>query len=106
MNQTLKERARSIRLQADMSEGFWAKAVNHASYLVNMSPSTSIDLQTQRRYGEEYLWTIQPYRFSVARHIVWLIVRKGTNWSPSLRLLAQRPLARSFDDNKTYIVMF
>jgi len=28
-----------------MSEGFWAEAVNHASYLVNMSPSTVIDLQ-------------------------------------------------------------
>ena len=28
-----------------MSEGFWTEAVNHASYLVNMSPSTSIDLQ-------------------------------------------------------------
>jgi len=39
MNQTLKERARSIRLQANMLEGFWAEAVNHASYLVNMSPS-------------------------------------------------------------------
>ena len=45
MNRTLTERARSIRLQADMSEGFWAEAVNHASYLVNRSPSTTIDLQ-------------------------------------------------------------
>ena len=58
---------------------------DHASYLINMSPSTTIDLQIPRRYGEEYLWTIQPYRFSVARHIVWLIVKKGTNWSLSLR---------------------
>ena len=39
----------------------------------------------QRRYGEEYLWTIQPYGFSVAQHIVRLIVRKGTNWSSSLK---------------------
>jgi len=45
MNLTLTERAHSIRLQADMSEEFWAEAVNHASYLVNMSPSTAIDLQ-------------------------------------------------------------
>jgi len=45
MNWTLIERARSIRLQLDMVEGFWAEAVNHASYLVNMSPSTVIDLQ-------------------------------------------------------------
>jgi len=41
INQTLTERARSIRLQVDMPEGFWVKAVSHASYLVNMSPSTS-----------------------------------------------------------------
>jgi len=54
MNRTLTKRTCSIK--ADMSEGFWAEAVNHASYLVNMSPSTSIDLQIQRRYGEEYLW--------------------------------------------------
>jgi len=45
MNQTLIKRARSIRLQADMSEGFWANAMNHASYLVNMSPLPAIDLQ-------------------------------------------------------------
>ena len=45
MNRTLTERAHSIRLQADMSEEFWAEAVNHASYLVNMSLSITIDLQ-------------------------------------------------------------
>jgi len=45
MNQILAERACSIRLQADMSKGFWAEAVNHASYLVNMSPLTYIDFQ-------------------------------------------------------------
>jgi len=31
------------------------------------------------------MWTIQPYEFSVARPIVWLIVRKEKYWSPSLR---------------------
>jgi len=45
MNRTLTEHARSIRLQIDMSKEFWAEAVNHASYLVNMSLSTAIDLQ-------------------------------------------------------------
>jgi len=45
INQTLTERARSISLQADMSERFWAKAVNHVSYLVNISPSIVVDLQ-------------------------------------------------------------
>jgi len=45
MNRSLTEHVRSIRLQADMSEGFWAKAVNHVSHLLNRSPSTAIDLQ-------------------------------------------------------------
>ena len=45
MNRTHTECARSIRLQADMSERFWVEAVIHASYMVNMSPSTTIDLQ-------------------------------------------------------------
>jgi len=45
MNRILIECARSIRLHANMSEGFWAEAVNHASYMVNMLPSNSIDLQ-------------------------------------------------------------
>jgi len=45
MNRTLTERARNIRLQTDMSEEFWAKDVNHTSYLVNISPSTAIDFQ-------------------------------------------------------------
>jgi len=45
MNPTLTKCSRSIRLQADMSEGFWTETVNHASYLVNWSPSTAVDLQ-------------------------------------------------------------
>ena len=45
MNQTLTERACSIRLQANVSKGFWVEAVNHASYMINMSPSTVIVLQ-------------------------------------------------------------
>jgi len=34
-----------MRLHADMSEGFWAEVMSHASYLLNMSPSTAVDLQ-------------------------------------------------------------
>jgi len=44
MNQILTECAQGIRLPSDMSEEFWAEAVNHASYLENRSPSTAIDL--------------------------------------------------------------
>jgi len=32
MNQTLTERVRSIRLQTDISEEFWAETVNNASF--------------------------------------------------------------------------
>jgi len=44
MNQTLIKRACSMRLQADMSEGSRAETVSHASYLVNITPSTTVDL--------------------------------------------------------------
>jgi len=44
MNRTLTERARKIRLQANMSEGFKAETVSHACYLVNRSPFTTADL--------------------------------------------------------------
>ena len=44
MNQIFTERARSMRLQADKSEGFWAETVSHVSNLVNRSLSTVVDL--------------------------------------------------------------
>ena len=40
MNRTLKKCACSMRLQADMSEEFWAEMVSHACYLFNRSPSS------------------------------------------------------------------
>ena len=52
--------------------------MSHACYIVNMLPSTVVDLQTQRRYGEKSLWIIQAYGFSVAQHTILLIVRKRT----------------------------
>lgn len=45
MNMTLLERARSMRLQEDLSEDFWAETISNACYLVNKLPSTTIDLQ-------------------------------------------------------------
>ena len=53
MNRILTECACNIILQADISEGFWAEAVNHASYPVNMSPSTAIDLQIPEKIWRE-----------------------------------------------------
>ena len=68
MNQTLTERARSIRLQADMSEIFWVEAVNHASYMVNRSPSIAVDLQISEEIwrGESVNYsTLQIFNFPV-----------------------------------------
>ena len=62
MNQTLIERARSMRLHANMSEGFWAEALSHASYLVNMSPSTAVNLQIS-----EGIWKGESVDYSTLR---------------------------------------
>ena len=43
-NRTFTERARSIRLQADMSERFLTEAMSHICYLVNSLPSTTVNL--------------------------------------------------------------
>src|SRR3954463_1173531 len=39
----------------------------------------------QKKYGEEKLWTIRPYGYLVARHIVWSIVIRGTSWRRNQR---------------------
>ena len=85
MNRTRTEHARSIRLQADMSEGFWAESVNQTINLVNMLTSTAIDLQIPEEIWRGVSVDYSTLRFFGCRIIVWLIVRKGTNWSPCLR---------------------
>jgi len=45
-----------------MSEGFWAKAVDHMSYLVNRSPSTTVDLQIP-----EEIWREESVNYSTLR---------------------------------------
>ena len=70
MNQTLTERACSIRLQADMSDGFWVEAVNLRVIWETCDHQQLLIFRSQRRYSEEYMWTIQLYAFSVARYIV------------------------------------
>ncbi|GKV50375.1 hypothetical protein SLEP1_g57082 [Rubroshorea leprosula] len=62
MNRTLLERARCILSNAGLSKDFWAEAVNHASYLVNRSPSTAIGLKTP-----EELWSGSPADYSQLR---------------------------------------
>ena len=65
IKRTLTERARSIKLQTDMSEGFWAEAVNHASYLIKKSPSTAIDLQISEKIwrGESIDYNITDFGY-------------------------------------------
>jgi len=60
MNQTLTKRARSIRLQADMSEGFWAETVSHACYLVDMSLPIAVDFQIL-----EEIWREESVGYSI-----------------------------------------
>ena len=42
MNQTLTERARSIRIQSGLPKQFWAEAVNTTAYLIKSRPIGSI----------------------------------------------------------------
>ena len=60
MNQTLTERARSIKSHADISKKIWAEVVNYVSYLVNRSPSTAIDLQIP-----EEIWRGESMDYSI-----------------------------------------
>ena len=62
INRIFTERARNIRLKADMSVEFWAYTVNHASYLVNKSPSTVVDLQIP-----EEIWREESVDYSTLR---------------------------------------
>ena len=43
MNRTLNERARSMRIHADLPKMFWAEAVNTAAYLINRGLSIPLD---------------------------------------------------------------
>ena len=46
MNRTLLERARCMLSNAGLDKEFWAEAVSSACYLVNRSPTTSIECKT------------------------------------------------------------
>ena len=77
-----------------MSEEFWAETVNHASYLVNRSPSIIIDLQISEEIwcGESMDYsTLQIFgcpAYSLADS------QKGANWSPSLRNISSLGLPK------------
>ena len=58
MNRTLLERAMCMLSNAGLGKEFWAEAVNTASYLINMSPSTALSVKLLMRYGLENLLII------------------------------------------------
>ena len=45
MNRTLNERARSMRLHAELPKTFWANAVSTIAYLINPRPSVLIEFK-------------------------------------------------------------
>ena len=52
MNQTLCERARSMRLNSGLPKEFWAEAVSTAAYLINRSPSAPLKMKVPQE-----VWT-------------------------------------------------
>src|ERR1044072_4149718 len=62
INRTLMERVRCLRLNAGLSKGFWAAALNMACYLVNRSPRASLEGKMP-----EEVWTGNPIDLSNLR---------------------------------------
>ena len=59
MNMTLLERARSMLSNANLHQELWAEAVSTAFYLVNRSPSTTIECKIF-----EEVWIGHPCNYS------------------------------------------
>ena len=59
MNRTLLERTRAMLRTARLPKSFWAEAVKTASYVINRSPSTAIDLRTPME-----MWNGKPVNYS------------------------------------------
>ena len=51
MNMTLMEKARSMLSGVELGQEFWAEVVGIACYLVNRSPSSTLNEKTPHRYG-------------------------------------------------------
>ena len=59
MNITLLEKTKAMLKTVDLAKSFWAEAVNTACYLINRSPSTTINLKTPME-----MWTGKPVDYS------------------------------------------
>jgi len=68
MNRTLLEKTRVMQSTAGLTKSFWAEAVKTASYVINQSPSTAIDLKTPME-----MWNGKPIDYS-SLHIFGCLV--------------------------------
>ena len=59
MNRTLLERTKAMLRTASLAKSFWVEAVRTAYYVINRSPSTTIDLKTPMK-----MWTDKPTDYS------------------------------------------
>ena len=59
MNITLLEKTRAMLKTIDLAKSFWAEAINTACYVINRSPSTTINLKTPIE-----MWTGKPVDYS------------------------------------------
>ncbi|CAM6102302.1 unnamed protein product [Calypogeia fissa] len=62
LNRTLLERARSMLSQASLPQVFWAEVVNTTTYLLTLSPVSSIDFKTPYE-----MWYKRPANYSSLR---------------------------------------
>ena len=59
MNITLLEKTRAMLKTANLATSFWAEAINTACYVINRSPSTTINLKTPME-----MWIGEPDDYS------------------------------------------
>lgn len=62
MNRTIMERARCMRFHAGLPKSFWAAALDHAVYLVNRSPNSTLGLKCP-----EEVWSGHEVDYSTLR---------------------------------------
>jgi hypothetical protein len=62
MNRTLLEKARCMRLSAELPKSFWAEAVNYACFITNRSLAAGIDFKVL-----EEVWSGKPVDYSMLR---------------------------------------
>ena len=60
MNRTLNERARSMRLHAELPKTFWADVVSTAAYLINRGPSVPMEFRLL-----EEVWNGKEVKFQI-----------------------------------------